>query len=197
MVGHGHTSKTSGSAGQGCVISHVIVRIVRMSCVHVCLSLLPALPLLEESAGHEAVRSYLVGLARCFPLRGLVVGEGPLNLRVICASLHSSLRSSSPTWNGCAFGMRASDTSSKVLDFTRSEIHGRAGPDPNTPTTRPHRPSDSTRRGSPPSGRAAPAASQPRPQHQGGFGPPTADRTGGQHIPFVSILSSLASSMLN
>ena len=88
MVGHGHTSKTSGSAGQGCVISHVIVRIVRMSCVHVCLSLLPDLPLLEESAGHEAVRSYLVGLARCFPLRGLVVGEGPLNLRVICA-LHS------------------------------------------------------------------------------------------------------------
>ena len=73
-------------------ISHVIVRIVCMSCVHVCLSLSPDLPLLEESAGHEAVRSYLVGLARCFPLRGLVVGEGLLNLRVICASLHSIKR---------------------------------------------------------------------------------------------------------
>ena len=36
----------------------------------------PALPVpgLEESAGHEAVLSYLVGLARCFLLRGLGVG---------------------------------------------------------------------------------------------------------------------------
>ena len=68
MVGHGHTSKTSGSVGQGYVISHVIVRIVCMSCVHVCLSPSPDFPLLEESAGHEAVLSYLVGLARCFLL---------------------------------------------------------------------------------------------------------------------------------
>ena len=28
----------------------------------------------------------------------------------------------------------------------------------------------------------APAASQPRPQHSGGFAPPTADRNGGQHL---------------
>ena len=36
----------------------------------------PALPVpgLEESAGHEAVLSYLVGLARCFLLKGLGVG---------------------------------------------------------------------------------------------------------------------------
>ena len=42
--------------------------------VHVCLSPSPGLPLLEESAGHEAVLSYFVGLARCFLLRELVVG---------------------------------------------------------------------------------------------------------------------------